>query len=240
MSREPIRMADLTDGASSEEEFMRAVIRAERTELPTEAEMQHLSARLGPVLTKRTSLAAWTSPWRWLLVAGLVAGLAAGLASLRAASDAPSQPGGAPHVPARALEEPVPSTTATVVAAPPPAPPAPVVAVESLPSVMPAARARAASSSLAADCTGEIELLDRADAALREGDARRALALTREHSEHCAGGAFVQERERIAIDALSRLGRYDEMRARAGAFEARFPSSPHLHRIRSLVEQRSE
>ena len=77
MSRDPIRMADLTDGASSEDEFMRAVIRAERTELPAEAKMAELSKRLGPMMTERTPVAPSAPLWRWLLWAGLVAGLAA-------------------------------------------------------------------------------------------------------------------------------------------------------------------
>lgn len=238
MSRDPIRMADLTDGASSEEEFMRAVIRAERTELPTEAKMEELSERLGPMMAKRTSLAPWAAQRRWLLLAGLVAGIA-GIVSSRAGSGTPPQSAGAPEATAL-VETPVAPPRPTVAVQAPVAPPAPVVAVESLPSVTPPVRARAASAGAASDCVGEIELLDRADAALRAGDAVRALGLTREHSERCAAGAFVQERERIAIDALSRLGRHDEMRARARLFEARFPSSPHLQRVRSLVEEHAE
>ncbi len=244
MSRDPIRMADLTDGASSEDEFMRAVIRAERTELPAEAKMAELSKRLGPMITERTPVAPSAPLWRWLLWAGLVAGLAA--VAIRAGTRTSSRSAGTQE--GRELAAVTVETGAPSIApAPPPAvsaeallPPAPVVAVESLPSVTPPARARAVAPPPAPECTGEIELLDRADAALRAGDANRALSLTREHSERCPGGAFVQERERIAIDALSRLGRHGEMRARAASFEARFPSSPHLQRIRSLVGQRSE
>ncbi len=239
MSREPIRMADLIDGASSEEEFMRAIIRAERTELPTKAEMQQLSGRLGPLMANQSTFGSSASPWRWLLVAGLVAGLTAAVVSLRP-SGGPSQAGGAPPAPQRAVEAPVTSPPAIAVTAPASAAPAPVVAVESLPTASATPRTRPASSTDVPTCSGEIELLDRADAALRSGDALRALDLTRKHSERCSSGAFVQERERIAIDALSRLGRGDEMRARARAFEDRYPSSPHLHRIRSLVEQHSE
>jgi hypothetical protein len=83
-------------------------------------------------------------------------------------------------------------------------------------------------------CTDEIDLVERADVALREGHAQKAVALTREHAERCPSGSFVQERERIAIEALAHLGQKDEVRARARAFETRFPTSPHLRRIRSL------
>src|SRR5262249_14255889 len=103
-----------------------------------------------------------------------------------------------------------------------------------LPSVRPPSRERYTAPSPTA-CSNEIELLDRADAALRSGNAADALAATQKHAERCATGTFVQERERIAIEALAKLGRTEPMFARARAFEERFPSSPHLRRIRSVV-----
>jgi hypothetical protein len=75
---------------------------------------------------------------------------------------------------------------------------------------------------------------------LRAGNALRAFDLTREHAERCPRGAFVQERERIAIEALAQLGRTSEVRTRARSFERRFPSSPHVWRIRSLAEGDAE
>jgi hypothetical protein len=51
---------------------------------------------------------------------------------------------------------------------------------------------------------------------------------------------LVQERERIAIEALVMLGRHEEAAARARAFETSYPSSPHLRRIRQLAPRRSE
>jgi hypothetical protein len=83
-------------------------------------------------------------------------------------------------------------------------------------------------------------LIDDADAALRAGNAERAHALTRQHAERCPAGTFIQERERIAIEALAKLGRLDAMRDRARAFEERFPSSPHLRRVRSVVERHGQ
>ena len=235
MSREPIRMVDLTDGASSEEHFMRAIIRAERTELPSPAKMQELSARLGPMMTKRSSSAWWASSWRVMLVAGI--GIGVVVVALRSGSGVPPGTVDALPVPQRVEDRPAASPLDPAVTASPHGPSMPVVAVESLPSAATPDRARVAPSSDVPACTGEIELLDGADAALRAGDATRALSLTRQHSQRCPGGAFAQEGERIAIEALFRLGRHAEARARARSFEARFPSSPHLHRIRSLVEQ---
>ncbi len=241
MSHEPIRLADLTDGASSEEEFMRALIRTERTDAPTDDEMQQLASRLGPVMNRQGTFAS-SSARRWLIAAGIAVGLLVGIALVRQDIDSPPRPaavasalplGGAG--PAASVAE-LGTTTATPTT-PPPSPP--LVSVDSLPSVASRPLARPASAGSPLGCAGEIQLLDRADAALRSGDVNGALSLAREHSERCPAGAFVQERERIAIDALARLGRDDEMRARARAFEARFPTSPHVHRIRRLVDQHS-
>ena len=96
-------------------------------------------------------------------------------------------------------------------------------------------RARAPDGD--ADLQGRV---DRADATLRAGDAKRALELTREHGARCPNGSFVQERERVAIEALALLGEGEMMRTRAKAFELRFPSSPHVRRIRNLASSNPE
>ncbi len=239
MSHEPIRIVDLPDGASSEEEFIRALIRTERTEPPSEDKMQELASRLGPVMPGRGAFTSSPFAPRWLATAGLAIGLLVGVIMVRRETEAPPQPTGVASALRGADEAPVASLVEPGIAARPAPPSPPVVPVDSLPSVSARPIARPASSVNALGCTGEIQLLDRADAALRSGDVNSALSLAREHSERCPAGTFVQERERIAIDALARLGRDDEMRERARAFEARFPTSPHLHRIRRLVDQRS-
>ena len=80
----------------------------------------------------------------------------------------------------------------------------------------------------------ESELIDRAETLLRTGHAKGALEATRLHAA-CDETILDQERERIAIEALVVLGQDQEATARARAFEARYPSSPHLRRIRQLV-----
>jgi hypothetical protein len=88
--------------------------------------------------------------------------------------------------------------------------------------------------ALAADGETEIELLQRAQDALGSAPAR-ALDLVNRHATRFPGAALGQEREVIAIDALVRLGRTGEARARAAAFAARFPTSAHLRRLEALV-----
>jgi hypothetical protein len=76
----------------------------------------------------------------------------------------------------------------------------------------------------------EAALLDGARAALGT-DPRRALALTQEHAKRFPHGALIQEREVIAIDALSRLGQTDVARRRASDFERRYPGSAHQPKV---------
>ncbi|HMA94796.1 MAG TPA: hypothetical protein VKP30_19030 [Polyangiaceae bacterium] len=68
-------------------------------------------------------------------------------------------------------------------------------------------------------------------------DPGRALVLVREHAEKFPEGMLVQEREAIAIDALARLGRTSEARARSAAFSAQFPGSPYRNRNDAAVSR---
>ncbi|AKV04370.1 hypothetical protein AKJ09_11033 [Labilithrix luteola] len=85
----------------------------------------------------------------------------------------------------------------------------------------------------------ESQLIERAETLLRTGQPAGALDITRQHVA-CGETVLVQERERIAIEALLKLRRPEEASARARAFEANYPSSPHIRRIRQLIELRSE
>jgi hypothetical protein len=46
---------------------------------------------------------------------------------------------------------------------------------------------------------------------------------------------LAQEREVIAIEALSKLGRADDARSRAGRFEQQYPNSAHRRKVGSAV-----
>ena len=62
-----------------------------------------------------------------------------------------------------------------------------------------------------------------------------ALALTGEDARRFPGGALTPEREVLAIEALERLGRLPEARARLSALHVRYPQSPHLTRLDALL-----
>jgi hypothetical protein len=66
-------------------------------------------------------------------------------------------------------------------------------------------------------------------------DPGAALALTDEHARRFPSGPLTQEREVLAIEALTRLGRTSDARSRLAAFRDRFPQSPHIARLEALV-----
>lgn len=112
--------------------------------------------------------------------------------------------------------------------APPPGPLAPIEIVRS--PQPPEPRPEVAAPSPEA----EIAILRRAHAALRQGRPAQALELVAEH-ERAGGTQLVQERERIAVEALHRMGRTDAARARARRFLERFPGSSYAPRIRAIM-----
>ncbi|MBN9159966.1 MAG: hypothetical protein BGO98_37340 [Myxococcales bacterium 68-20] len=94
------------------------------------------------------------------------------------------------------------------------------------PEELPSARAPSGES--------EVAYLRRAQAAL-SANPTRALALADDHPSRFPDGVLAQEREVIAIDALVKLRRTTEARARVAAFRVRYPSSAHLARVLSAV-----
>ena len=81
----------------------------------------------------------------------------------------------------------------------------------------------------------EVALLDRARAALGSRPAA-ALAITDEHAARFPRGKLAMERELVAIDALRRLGRRGDARARGEAILERARGSLYEQRIRALIE----
>lgn len=80
----------------------------------------------------------------------------------------------------------------------------------------------------------EPKLIERARKALGS-EPRRALALAQEHQRRFPGGALSVERDVIALEALARSGQTAEAKRRARAFEAKYPKSIHLPRVRALL-----
>jgi hypothetical protein len=66
-------------------------------------------------------------------------------------------------------------------------------------------------------------------------DPSSTLALTDADAHRFPTGPLAPEREVLAIEALTRLHRLPEARARLAIFRARYPQSPHLARLDALV-----
>lgn len=81
----------------------------------------------------------------------------------------------------------------------------------------------------------EVALLRDARLALGS-DPAQAFALAEQHRALFAHGAMVQERELIAISALSRMGRHAAVLARAAQFERDFPNSPYRKQVSALAQ----
>lgn len=144
---------------------------------------------------------------------------------------------------------PDPPAVVPAVSAPPAAPAPettgdlPTMPVEALPSsaAMPngvsaparVAAARPASSSERSK-HDEFELIQRAQDKLASEPAR-ALSLLQEHARLFPTGELTQERETMAVEALVRVDRRPEAKARAEALLARFPRTPYVARLERAV-----
>jgi hypothetical protein len=83
----------------------------------------------------------------------------------------------------------------------------------------------------------ELKALEQAQDALKT-DPDYALAQCDDDAKLFPNGTLAQEREAIAIDALTRLGRMPEAKARAKKFATDFPNSAQLPRVQHLVGQK--
>jgi hypothetical protein len=92
----------------------------------------------------------------------------------------------------------------------------------------------AASSTAIAPAPTEIDLLGRAEGALRTNPSL-ALALVNEDAARFPGGALAQEREVIAIEALLGLGRLGDARAEATRLFHDAPDTAHRARVEALL-----
>ena len=227
-------------------------VRGLRDDLPDDARMRKLERLVAPVLVAPPATLPWWERGAPRAVAGamLVVALGTAMVVTRAGGDAPTS--------SPAPSAPVPSVTSLPADQPAslPAPLAmPPVSVDSLPAAPPAlgtaspardtkasrAQAPAPADGVpgAQDPGDELALLEDARRALAT-DPARTLALADAHARRFAKPALAQERERLAIDALVRLGRRSEAEARAKSFEATYPQSAHLARVRALVTPRVE
>jgi hypothetical protein len=117
-----------------------------------------------------------------------------------------------------------------------------------VPSVAPSAPVQAPAPQVRAVATplrdshvstpaNEATLLDQARLLLPT-EPRRALALTQEHAKRFPRSVLAQEREVIAIQALSRLGKTDAAKKRGVDFERQYPGSAHQNKVDQTMRGR--
>jgi len=73
-----------------------------------------------------------------------------------------------------------------------------------------------------------------AQAALRAGDAGRALSILNEHAKRFPAGKLATARQVTRMVALCQAGSPKQARAEAATFLARNPSSPFAERVRGI------
>ncbi len=212
---------------------LRALIR-ERREGPSAEDLGKMSERLvalGVLRTTGPHLATTRSSYTKLGGIGLL--VAGALLVTWQTTRRPAAPSGV--TPAASVEAPRSAAVAPTATTPQ------AISVNELPSAAPSSAPSASTTneprrSRPAPSVSELALVQRAEAALAS-DPRRALDIAGEHARVFPSGEFLQEREVIAVDALSRLGRKDQSLRRARALVERFPRTPYAARLEMAVGQ---
>jgi hypothetical protein len=227
VDRDPVR---LSAGTSEAPEELRSLLEQAKQDVPTDRELTHLAAALAPLAATTTIVSATAAKVVGALVVG--GALVGGGAWLLGGSPRPetgaAQPAAASATaqPASVPKQPPPESEPIATPEPEASEVAPAPSVTHVP--------KRGSDVPTSSGVSEADLLQSAQAALRS-NPRRALALTREHRRRFPNGALAQEREVIAIEALSKLGRTDDARGRAGRFKQQYPNSAHQRKVGSAV-----
>lgn len=127
---------------------------------------------------------------------------------------------------------------------------APSLRVDELPTAKPTSAASAPARPFASPSSGaqgsgaqsqgqatedELAAIDAARAALTAGDAANALDRVTRYKKTFRAPQFLDEADALEVQALARLGRTDEARAKADRFVEVHPRSPYTQRVRSAV-----
>ncbi len=242
----PTDPARWTDDASLAPDDVRELVNLCRADHGTPEQVERLRAALGPVLwpiapggagAGKAPVASGTTAVALGKAAALIALAGAGAAGVwfgaahRSTRTEPAPSASAVRstvVPSGPSSEP-PVEVAPAVAAPPTS-----EAPRAVDAGLASAHSNHGSPSAASEATNEAWWLDQAQAELAS-EPGRALAATAEHRRRFPHGALVQEREVLAIEALQRLGRQAEARARAARFVSSFPDSAYREKVRSVI-----
>jgi hypothetical protein len=184
-------------------------------------------------------------PAKWIGAALLVAAVGGGSASvvltqrgapIRAGTVLSAQPASAPAptAPAASLEIPAsgaPALAAVASASPPNTQVEPRIATRRV--TAPVSVSSSPPPAPAARVAAEARLLRRADEALREGDAARAMTLLDDHARAYPNGVLSEERSAERVSALCKIGRVAEAKREAARFLQATPDSPLAGTVRS-------
>ena len=257
MSDDPRRLLDHGPGdGDATFDALRAALEAGREERPSEAQLASLAAALGPLLLPpgggggggggsppvdpSAAVTATTTSLAAKSIAALAVAATVALGAAIGGALLWGRPDGAP------VDD---ASTPGAIETPSPAPPPSLEALvpggvdvpdDLEPPLAPAVRPRPRADPgpspppLEVDPTAELALVRSAQDALRNSPAR-AIEFGQEHARRFGDGALVQEREVVVIDALHRLGRDEEARARAARFHERWPRSAHGRRVDVIV-----
>lgn len=253
----------LTDPASGTPRGLRELLEAGRSELPSAERLRSLGDRLAPTIAGLSAgtgsgagpatggagvgassggaaavhaaqaVAGWKVGLAVVGIAAIGSGIAARSIENRRSTAPTTAPFGTlavPNAPATAFEHGAVSDPSPSAASPPTASPARTQLP--LPGAVPARPVPAAAAE-----ETEIDLLRDARASLATAPSR-ALAIAERHATRFPSGVLAEEREVIAIEALVRLGRRAEARARADRFFVLHPSSAYRPRIDALLGDR--
>jgi hypothetical protein len=237
MTKDPVRWS----ADPSAPPAWRALVRANADDGPTPDELARLGARMQPQLAAPPSPWHWLTPLRAVVGAAVIAGAGVTYVAVRPspvvssterpAPSAPRTPEPPPAVPAIAVTPPAPALPPQLEPARPAAPHLPTRA----PARVKQPSVPATPASPVAAAPSEVELLEQAHAAMRDGDPARALARTGQHERLYADGVLAEEREALAIEALAKLGRRDDARARWTNFATSYPQSNYRARLQHVI-----
>ena len=220
-------------------EGLQELLRSARTDVPSAKELGGLEAKLGALLDAAPPPAAAPHPeaapssgvpgLAKLAVLAAVAGLV-GTGVYFGTRDTEPEP--APVPVTAPQKQPAPKAEPPAVA-PPAADSAPAAQASETPALD---RAAPKAHAPAASKPSEAALLNQAQQALKT-DPRRALDLTRRHKQLYPQGSLSQEREVIAIEALSRLDKKNSAQERAEAFTEKYPESAHQKKVDTTLKE---
>ncbi|AKU93959.1 hypothetical protein AKJ09_00623 [Labilithrix luteola] len=233
----------LSEGEGESAELAR-LVRASRARRPTTKTTAGMAERLAATSVYASAARGITaSRGTTFAKVGLVALVGIGLGVFTARTHGVETPPSSSVV-----ENRVPSVAPS---AEPPAPPTtemPSIPVDALPSSAPVAATVHAETARAAQPASpspeatrvtstresEFTLVRHAQDALAVNPGG-ALSLAQEHARTFPNGELVQEREVIAVEALSKLGRSADAKARATALVTAHPRSPYVARLERAI-----